>query len=63
MSLINVENFHSLRAYMRVVNKPPSSYCVGGAPGGENTTVDSMLIRKRGRGKNITVKQAGLVAG
>ena len=31
VGLMNIENFHSMRAYPRVVNKPSSSYCVGGA--------------------------------
>ena len=54
MGLINIGNFHSMRAYPRVVNKPSSSYCVGGALGGKNTTVDSPRLRQPGRGTNTT---------
>ena len=51
---MNIENFHSMRAYPRMVNKPPSSYCIGATLGGKNTTVDSLRLRQPGRGKNTT---------
>ena len=47
MGLINIGNFHSMRAYPRVVNKPPSSYCVAGVLGGRNTMVDSAFTPAR----------------
>ena len=56
MSLMNIGNFHSLRAYPPVVNKPQSSLYVGRAPCGKSAMIDSPRIRQQGRGKNATVK-------
>ena len=54
MGLMNIGNFHSMRPYPHVVNKPSSSYCIGGALGGKNTTVDSPRLGRPGRGTNTT---------
>ena len=51
---MNIGNFHSMKAYPRVVNKPPSSYCVRGTLGGKNTTDDSPRLHQPGHGKNTT---------